>query len=174
MQRTFAGCIFQGVKGERMRRSDREIKEFDEIVEVMKKCDVCRIAMQGDEYPYVVPLNFGMEAEGRQVTLYFHGAMEGMKYELLAKNNRVCFEMDCGHMLFTDMERGNCTMCYESVIGFGVVEEVPKDQKKEALDILMEHYPVPTGFRYSEAVIPRTRMLKLKVERMSGKRREKK
>ena len=77
-------------------------------------------------------------------------------------------------MLFTDMERGNCTMCYESVIGFGVVEEVPEDQKKEALDILMEHYPVPTGFRYSEAVIPRTRMLKLKVERMSGKRREKK
>ena len=37
-------------------------------------------------------------------------------------------------MLFTDMERGNCTMCYESVIGFGVVEEVPEDQKKEALD----------------------------------------
>ena len=33
-----------------MRRSDREIRDFDEILEVMKKCDVCRIAMQGDVY----------------------------------------------------------------------------------------------------------------------------
>jgi len=157
-----------------MRRSDREIKEFDEIVKVMEKCDVCRLAMQGGEYPYVVPLNFGMEAEGEQVTLYFHGAMEGTKYELLAKNPKVCFEMDCGHLLVTDMERGNCTMCYESVIGFGTVEEVPEEEKLKALDILMEHYPVPAGFRYSQAAVPVTRLLRLKVERMTGKRREKK
>lgn len=68
-----------------MRRSDREIRDFDEILEVMKKCDVCRIAMQGDEYPYVIPLNFGMAVDGQQVVLYFHGAQTGMKYELLSK-----------------------------------------------------------------------------------------
>lgn len=157
-----------------MRRSDREIRDFDEILEVMKKCDVCRIAMQGDEYPYVIPLNFGMAVDGQQVVLYFHGAQAGMKYELLSKNNKVCFEMDCGHMLFTDMEKGNCTMCYESVIGYGVVEDVPEEDKREALDILMEHYPVPAGFHYNEAVVAQTRVLKLTVESMTGKRREKK
>ena len=157
-----------------MRRSDREIRDFDEILEVMKKCDVCRIAMQGDEYPYVIPLNFGMAVEGQQVTLYFHGAQTGMKYELLSKNNKVCFEMDCGHMLFTDMEKGNCTMCYESVIGYGAVEDVPEEEKRKALDILMEHYPVPAGFHYNEAVVAQTRVLKLTVESMTGKRREKK
>ena len=157
-----------------MRRSDREIRNFDEILEVMKKCDVCRIAMQGGEYPYLIPLNFGMAVEGEQVTLYFHGAQTGMKYELLSKNNKVCFEMDCGHVLYTDMEKGYCTMCYESVIGFGVVEDVPEEEKKAALDILMEHYPAPAGFRYSEAAVPRTRVLKLTVESMTGKRREKK
>jgi nitroimidazol reductase NimA-like FMN-containing flavoprotein (pyridoxamine 5'-phosphate oxidase superfamily) len=157
-----------------MRRSDREIKEFDEIIEVMRKCDVCRIAMQGAEYPYVVPLNFGMDVEGDQVTLYFHGAMEGMKYELLSGNPKVCFEMDCGHCLFTEMEKGQCTMCYESVIGFGLMEEVPDEEKIHALDILMEHYPVPAGFRYGEEIVPRTRVLKLTVESMTGKRREKK
>lgn len=115
-----------------MRRSDREIRDFDEILEVMKKCDVCRIAMQGDEYPYVIPLNFGMAVDGQQVVLYFHGAQTGMKYELLSKNNKVCFEMDCGHMLFTDMEKGNCTMCYESVIGYGAVEDVPEEEKKRS------------------------------------------
>ena len=157
-----------------MRRNDREIRDFDEILEVMKKCDVCRIAMQGGEYPYMVPLNFGMAVDGQQITLYFHGAQTGMKYDLLSRNNKVCFEMDCGHMLFTEMERGNCTMCYESVIGYGVVEEVPDEQKMAALDILMEHYPVPAGFHYNEAVVPRTRVLKLTVESMTGKRREKK
>ena len=157
-----------------MRRNDREIRDFDEILEVMKKCDVCRIAMQGSEYPYMIPLNFGMTVDGQQVTLYFHGAQRGMKYDLLSRNNKVCFEMDCGHMLFTDMERGNCTMCYESVIGFGVVEDVPEEQKKEALDALMEHYPVPAGFHYNEAVVAQTRVLKLTVESMTGKRREKK
>lgn len=157
-----------------MRRSDREIRDFDEILEVMKKCDVCRIAMQGDEYPYVIPLNFGMAVDGQQVVLYFHGAQIGMKYELLSKNNKVCFEMDCGHMLFTDMEKGNCTMCYESVIGYGAVEDVPEEEKREALDILMEHYPVPAGFHYNEAVVAQTRVLKLTVESMTGKRREKK
>ncbi len=157
-----------------MRRSDREIRDFDEILEVMKKCDVCRIAMQGDEYPYVIPLNFGMAVDGQQVVLYFHGAQTGMKYELLSKNNKVCFEMDCGHMLFTDMEKGNCTMCYESVIGYGAVEDVPEEEKREALDILMEHYPVPAGFHYNEAVVAQTRVLKLTVESMTGKRREEK
>ena len=92
-----------------------------------------------------------------------------MKYDLLSRNNKVCFEMDCGHMLFTEMERGNCTMCYESVIGFGVVEDVPEEQKKEALDILMEHYPVPAGFHYNEAIVPHTRVLKLTVESLTGK-----
>ena len=44
-----------------MRQENREIKEFNEIIEVMKNCDVCRLALNDDEYPYILPLNFGME-----------------------------------------------------------------------------------------------------------------
>lgn len=40
-----------------MRRSDREIKNFDEIIEVIKKCDVCRLAVNDGECPYIVPMN---------------------------------------------------------------------------------------------------------------------
>ena len=32
-------------RGRSMRRNDREIRDFTEIVEVIKKCDVCRIAL---------------------------------------------------------------------------------------------------------------------------------
>lgn len=156
-----------------MRRKDREITDFQEIIEVIKRCPVCRVAMHGGEYPYVVPMNFGMEVEDEQVTLYFHGAKEGLKHELLKNNPKVCFEMDCGHVLYTDMEKGECTMNYESVIGFGIMEEVAGDEKKAALDILMEHYPVPAGFRYNETMIEMTKILKLTVESMTGKRRTK-
>ena len=55
-----------------------------------------------------------------------------------------------------------------------VIEDVPEEEKREALDILMEHYPVPAGFHYNEAVVAQTRVLKLTVESMTGKRREKK
>lgn len=46
-----------------MRRKDREITDFDEMINIMKKCDACTIALNDEEtgFPYIVPLNFGME-----------------------------------------------------------------------------------------------------------------
>ena len=63
-------------RSSKVRRSDRQIKDFKEIVEVIKKCDVCRIALNDAGYPYMIPLNFGMKTEEEQITLYFHGAGE--------------------------------------------------------------------------------------------------
>ena len=67
--------------------------------------------------------------------MYFHGAMEGTKYDLIEKDNRASFEMDCGHKLVTEVERGSCTMEYESVIGQGRVEMLSDDEKYNALYI---------------------------------------
>ena len=93
-----------------MRRSDREITDFNEMIEVMERCDVCRLAFHGEDYPYILPLNFGMEVQDGRITLYFHGALEGRKYELMKRDNRAGFEMDCAHRLVLDEEQGNCTM----------------------------------------------------------------
>ena len=40
-----------------MRRSDKEVKEFKDIVAIMKKCDVCRVALNNNGYLYILPLN---------------------------------------------------------------------------------------------------------------------
>ena len=64
-----------------MRRRDREITDKQDILEVMRKCDVCRIALHDGDYPYIVPLNFGLQVENDMPVLYFHGALEGKKYE---------------------------------------------------------------------------------------------
>ena len=47
-----------------MRRKDREIKDFNEIIEIIRKCDVCRIALHDGDFPYIVPLNFGLDVQG--------------------------------------------------------------------------------------------------------------
>ena len=120
-----------------------------------------------------MPLNFGLEADGGTVRLYFHGADTGTKYDLIARNPNASFEMDRGHELILDDEHGNCTMTYESVIGQGRITVVPDSGKEHALRVLMAQYRAP-DFPFSTAVIPRTTVLCLTVEHMTGKRRVKK
>lgn len=155
-----------------MRRSDREITDFNEIIHVMERCDVCRLALNDEGYPYILPVNFGMEVSGQQIVLYFHGAMEGRKYELILKDNRASFEMDCSHRLVMDAENQSCTMEYESVIGRGRLSEVSEEDKYQALLILMKHYH-QEDFAFSKAAMPRTRVFKLTVDSVTGKTRMK-
>lgn len=154
-----------------MRRSDREVTEFKDIVAIMEKCDVCRIALNNNGYPYIVPLNFGMCVQDDKIELYFHGAMEGTKYDLIERDNRVSFEMDRGHKLVTELERGSCTMEYESVIGQGHIEMLSDDEKYNALCILMKHYH-QEEFPFDKAVMPSTKVFKLVVEKVTGKMRK--
>ncbi len=153
-----------------MRRSDREVTDLQEIRKIMEKCDVCRLALNDEEFPYILPLNFGIETVGEQIVLYFHGAMEGTKYRLMEKNPKAGFEMDCAHSLVADEAKGYCTMEYESVIGRGILSEVLEDGKFHALDILVKHYH--KDFRFSPDAMPRTRVLKLTVQELTGKRRK--
>lgn len=154
-----------------MRRSDREIKDFDEIVKVLDKCDAVRLAFNDGEYPYIVPLSFGMQVEDGKITLYFHSAKEGKKIELIKKNKKASFEADCSHKLVFDEEKGNCTTEYESVIGCGETEFVDdENEKTKALKILMKHYR-REDFPYSAALVPATAVFKLKVNSITGKRR---
>ena len=43
-----------------MRRKDREIINKEQIWRIMQRCGVCRVAFHDAEYPYIVPLNFGI------------------------------------------------------------------------------------------------------------------
>lgn len=55
-----------------MRRRDRAITEFHDIVKVMKACKVCHVAFHDDEYPYVAPMTFGLEVkDNEEVSIYF-------------------------------------------------------------------------------------------------------
>ena len=154
-----------------MRRSDREITDFSQLVQVMEQCDVCRLALHDTPYPYILPLNFGMVTAGQQVTLYFHGAKTGQKYTLIEKDPHVSFEMDCHHQLVTDRAACKCAMAYESVIGQGVVQSVMGEEKLVGLTALMRHYHTEANFCFLPEVVAHTRVFKLVVHTMTGKRR---
>lgn len=154
-----------------MRRADREIKEHNEIIEVIKKCDVCRLALNCEGYPYIIPMNFGLKECDGKTELYFHCANEGTKLELIKKDSRASFEMDCCHRLIFDEEKMNCTAEYESVIGHGKIDILSDDMKYEALRILMNHYR-REDFPIDENVMDITTVFRLTVESMTGKRRK--
>ena len=154
-----------------MRRKDREVTDLSEIIEIMKNCDVCRLALNDDGFPYILPLNFGMAVNGDKITLYFHSALEGYKVGLIQKDNRASFEMDCKHELQYFEDKGYCTMAYESVIGRGHIRILSEEEKLPALKLLMAQYHNGKDMPFSTAAIPRTLVYALEVESITGKRK---
>ena len=155
-----------------MRQKNREITDIEEIIEVMKQCDVVRLALNDDGYPYILPLNFGMDISDGKIILLFHSALEGHKIDLIKKDNRASFEMDCKHQLQYFDDIGYCTMSYESVIGRGKIRILKDEEKLQALRKLMDHYHPDENAYFNPAAVERTMVYTLEVEKITGKRKK--
>lgn len=155
-----------------MRRSDREVTDSSELLEIMRRCDVCRLALNDDDgFPYVVALNFGIcEREGK-IGLVFHSALSGHKIDLMKNDSRAAFEMDCDHELQYFEDKGYCTMSYASVAGKGCIRMLAGDEKVAALRLLMDQYHPGEHAYFNPAAIDRTAVYRLEVESMTGKRK---
>ena len=154
-----------------MRRKDREITEIGNIIDVINRCKVFRLAMSCQDIPYIVPLNFGYSYDNNKFEFYFHCAKEGKKLDIIRNNPVVCFEMDCDHQLvFAELP---CAYGYryQSVIGRGRVQIVDNcDEKKLFLKRLMAHQ---TGklFDFKEEQVRSVAICKIEVTDISAKAR---
>jgi len=149
-----------------MRKADREIKGQDELEDVIRRADVCRLAMVDDGEPYMVPMNFGY----RDGCLYFHCAKEGRKLEVLKRNPRVCFEMEADVRLMEGDAACKWSTSYESVIGWGTAEIVMDEKAaREGLEVLMSHY-TEGPFDFDPRSLSLTALIEVRIERMTGKR----
>jgi uncharacterized protein len=156
-----------------MRRNDREITDQAEIMEVLRKADVCRLALADNNAPYLVTMNYGLKA-GKEIILYFHCAHEGKKIDILKRNNLVCFGADMEHeLILSDTGTScGCSMRYASIVGFGTVSFVTDEsEKREALETIMEHYTPHGPYAFAEDLMSRTTILRLDVTEITGKRR---
>ena len=154
-----------------MRRKDREITGLAEIMEILSRCQVCRWGMCQKGMPYVVPLNFGVEREGERLVLYFHGAREGKKLDIIRENPQVCVEFDGEHRLLEGETACAHSFAYESVIGFGKAEILEShEEKAQGLAAILRSL---TGkeFTFTPEQTKSVAVLRMALEEVAGKRR---
>jgi uncharacterized protein len=155
-----------------MRRSDREIHEKPEMIDILNRGDVCRIALVDGNDPYIVALNYGYIWPESGLTLYFHCATSGKKLEIINKNNSACFIVDVDHELVRGDKSCDWGMKYKSVVGRGSLEIVDDEaEKKTGLDALMHHYSGKSDFIYDNKILSITKVLKITVTNITGKKK---
>jgi hypothetical protein len=148
-----------------MRRRDKEITARGDIEAIIRKAQVCRLAMADENGPYIVPLCFGFDRN----TLFFHSAAAGRKLDILRDNPRVCFEFDIDCAVWPADRACEFTMHYKSVIGFGAAVFIDETTaKRRALDVIMRQY-AQGPFDYPDGVLSQISVFKIEIDAMSAK-----
>lgn len=152
-----------------MKRKDKEIIDKKLMVSIIKRSSVCRVAMCWQDEPYIIPMNFGYSEN----YLYLHSDREGRKLNILQNNDQVCVEFDVDVELVPSQNACKTSMKYKSVLIFGkavILKDIT--EKRNALDIIMQHYyqhDSESIFYYPEDVLKKTIIIKVKIEKMTGK-----
>ncbi|WP_027399808.1 pyridoxamine 5'-phosphate oxidase family protein [Anaerovorax odorimutans] len=161
-----------------MRRRDREIKDENEIIEILKKSFVCHLAMCSDNKPYVIPMIYVYNDN----CLYFHCADVGQKLDILRVNNEVCFEVQNSS---SDIIKNAGMPCdwgfqFESVIGFGKAELLENDEDKISVYDLFVGKMAPADYIHKPTVngdgpyVPKkikgSYIIKVNIDSMTGKK----
>ncbi len=148
-----------------MRRKDKEITEVAAIEAILKRNNICRLALFDAEYPYIVPLCYGYE-DG---CLYFHGFAGGTKLDLVGKNPNVSFEVEEGLEVTTDPDPCEWSVKYRSVIGRGVAEILDGPEKRAGLDIVVKAFAGRT-LDFPDKAMAAVTVVRVRVKELSGRR----
>ncbi len=155
-----------------MRRTDREVREQNDLTDILHKADTCHLALLDGDKPYMIALNYGFVWTGTLPELYFHCAKKGKKLDLVALDGTAFFMVDTDHRLVEGPADCDWGMDYASVAGEGIVSVIEDiAERKAGLDAIMRHYSGRTEFSYDERVFAMTTILRLTVTSLSGKRK---
>ncbi len=152
-----------------MRRANKEIKDNTVIIELLKTCHVGRLGTVGkDGYPMVKPLNYAYLDRA----IYFHTAKEGEKIDDIARDSRVCFEVDLPIAMVTSkVSPCKAEYLFRSVIIKGrahLVED--QTERRQGLKLLMEKYQPEGGYGdFPEEKLAITGVVRIDIEEMTGK-----
>lgn len=150
-----------------MRRKDKEINDMEEIENIIKKAQVCRLGLSDNNSPYIVPMNYGYKDN----TLYIHSAKEGKKINIITRNPEVCFEIDIENVLIKDDMPCEWGMNFKSVIGMGTAEFIgDSEKKKEALNIIMSKYSEMDSYEFTDKALNSVSVIKVIINEMTGKK----
>ncbi len=149
-----------------MKRKDKEITDKRIIEEILIQSKICRLAFTDNEFPYIVPFNYGYQDN----TLFFHSATNGKKIDLIRKNNKVCFEIEYSSKIIRGKKVCDWTTKYRSIIGYGTIEIVRDAlQKKSRMDIIMKHNGRSNENIYDANHLKNMVILKLSIHSLTAK-----
>lgn len=150
-----------------MRRNDKGIQSDDELRDIIRGSQICRLALSDNGKPYVVPMCFALKND----IVYLHSAKEGRKIDILRANPAVCVEWTSGIELVTKDAACNWGMKFRCVIAEGRAEFVTDThEKNEALSLIMKQYSGRDDFSFPPAAVDKTEILRITVETISGKK----
>jgi len=154
-----------------MTKRERQVTDHEEILKILDKCKILHLGLVDGDEPYVVPMNYGYVMEGEQLTLYMHGATKGYKLDLMRKNPKVFFEMECDVQGFEGEIACQYGTVYQSIMGRGRAEIIEDPQRKiEAMKLFMKSQ---TGrdFEFSEKMVSAVALIRIDVSEYTAKRR---
>ena len=154
-----------------MTRRERQIFDIDKILEILDKSKVVHIGMADGDEPYVVPMNYGYTYENEKLTLWLHGATVGKKLDIIRKNHKVFFEMECDLVPFDGNVACNYGISYSSVMGKGIATIVEdSEEKQKGLKVLMKTQ-VNKDFDFNEKLASVVAIIKIEVSEFTAKHR---
>ncbi len=155
-----------------MRRKEKEIKSTSEMYSIIGQAHYCNVAMSKDDFPYLVPMNFGFCDD----SIYLHSAREGLKIDIVKNNPQVCIGIVEDVKIKEAKAACKTGMQFKSVTIFGKVEFITeKIEKVKALDCIVRHYYKNTSsdkkneIQFDEDAINEVTILKVKIENITGK-----
>lgn len=153
-----------------MNRQERQTEDFNRILQVLDECRVCRIALNDENAPYIVPLSYGYESASDKLILYFHCARKGKKTDLIRKCPSAGFEMDVFRRLVAAKKACGYTAKYSGIVGWGNIEFVEDSSEKEkALCLIMQHYTGNHQWEIPKAALDEVCIFKISAHEYSCK-----
>ena len=154
-----------------MRKREREITDETMIRDILDRAQVIHLGLSDEGQPYVVPMNYGYVLEDGKLTFYLHGALEGYKYEVMEKNPRISFSIECDVKPFEGRVACQYGTAYQSLMGRGtavIIDDV--QQKQDAMTILMK---TQTGkdFTFNEKLVSIVSVIRIDVTDYTAKKR---
>ena len=154
-----------------MTKRERQVTDLNEIRRILETAKVLHLGLAVDDEPYVVPMNYGHTFEDGKLTLYLHSALRGKKLDMMRRNPKVFFEIDCDHKPFEGDLPCQYGMVYSSIMGKGVATIVDDvEEKKQAMTVLMK---TQTGkdFVFNDQLVSIVAVIRIDVEGYTAKHR---
>ena len=147
-----------------VRRKDKEIGT-DEMIKLLTECEYGVLSTVGnDGQPYGVPLNYAYKDN----CIYFHCALKGHKIDNIGDNSKVSFCV-VGN---TEVLPSEFSTNYVSAVAFGLASEVQGKERYDALVLILDKFSsefMKEGKKYIEKLDKVTKVMKMKIEHISGK-----